>query len=313
MWAYLLDGERGHEEETLVFSIKEGDDEFTFPQPTASWEFERLHQKRKVWGTPFSEKDLSKELEGDEEDEGEVFEFEVFPSNEQPHKVRAFQARGVEETEEERVEELRKKIFADYEGKVLDNRVPRDPPNRGPFGTAHIYLKPGAQPTRQKVYTMFGEKLEAHKQVTKKWIENGYIEPVKGGAGKAGWLSMTFPVPKKNPGEWRGVVDMRGPNSQTQRHNYPLPVIEDLLVKQGAMQIFSILDLKQAFHQQSLREESRHITACYTPLGLYQWKVNVMGLANAPQQFQEMVDWVLRDVRVMGKSGTDAYMDDILV
>ena len=32
-----------------------------------------------MWGTPFSEKDLYKELEGDEEDEGEVFEFEVFP------------------------------------------------------------------------------------------------------------------------------------------------------------------------------------------------------------------------------------------
>ena len=38
-----------------------------------------------------------------------------------------------------------------------------------------------------------------------------------------------------------------------------------------------------------------------------------MGLANTPQQFQEMVDWVLCDVRVMGNSGTDAYMDDILV
>ncbi len=160
---------------------------------------------------------------------------------------------------------------------------------------------------------MFGGKLEAHTKVTQEWVDNGYIEPVKGGAGKAGWLSMTFPVPKKNPGEWRGVVDMRGPNTQTQRHNYPLPVIEDLLVKQGAYQIFSILDLKQAFHQQPLGEESRYITACYTPLGLYQWKVNVMGLANAPQQFQEMVDWVLKEVRFMGSSGTDAYMDDILV
>ncbi len=37
---------------------------------------------------------------------------------------------------------------------------------------------------------------------------------------------MTFPVPTKNPGEWRGVVDMRGPNTQTKRSNYPLPVIE---------------------------------------------------------------------------------------
>ena len=58
---------------------------------------------------------------------------------------------------------------------------------------------------------------------------------------------------------------MRGPNSQTRRHNYPLPRIEDILVKQGANQMFSILDLKQAFHQQPLHPESRPITATHTP------------------------------------------------
>ena len=47
---------------------------------------------------------------------------------------------------------------------------------------------------------------------------------------------------------WRGVVDMRGTNSQSRRVNNPLPRIEDLLVKQGGNQIFSILDLRQAFH-----------------------------------------------------------------
>ena len=141
---------------------------------------------------------------------------------------------------------------------------------RGKHGYAYIPLKEGATPTRQKPFVLHGERLEAHKQVVKDWLDNGYIEPAEGGPGKSEWLSMTFPVPKKNPGEWRGVVDMRGPNSQTRKVNYPLPCIEDLLVKMGGCIMFSILDLKQAFHQQPLHPDSRHITTCWTPVGIFQ-------------------------------------------
>ena len=80
---------------------------------------------------------------------------------------------------------------------------------------------------------------------------------------------------------------MRGPNSQTRRVSYPLPVVEDLLVKQGANQLFSILDLRQAFHQQPLGEESRPITSSYTPLGIFQWRVNVMGLKMPHNNFNK--------------------------
>jgi len=197
VWAYLLDGEKGRLEGTLVFSVKEGGEGFLFPNPILTEGDEKLRQRQKVWGTPFSEKELWNAVEENDE-EGDTFEFEVSsPSVVENQRVRAFQARTAEETEEDRVEELRKKIYEDYEGSVLDTKVPRDPPSRGPFGTAHIYLKPGAQPTRQKVYTMFGEKLEAHTKVTQEWVDNGYIEPVKGGAGKAGWLSMTFSSQKR--------------------------------------------------------------------------------------------------------------------
>ena len=106
-----------------------------------------------------------------------------------------------------------------------------------------------------------------------------------------------------------GVVDMRGPNSQTRHVYFPLPKIEDLLLKQGRCQIFSILDLKMAFHQQPLHPDSRHITCCYTPDGIYQWRVNVMGLQNASQQFQQMMDDRLQSVRDVASP----YIDDILV
>ena len=104
-------------------------------------------------------------------------------------------------------------------------------------------------------------------------------------------------------------MDLSGPNSQTRRVSYPLPIIEDLLLKQGANQMFSILDLTQALHQQPLHPDSRHITCCSTPLGLFQWKVNVMGLSNASQQFQQMMEDRLAPVRDIA----DAFIDDVLV
>ena len=45
---------------------------------------------------------------------------------------------------------------------------------------------------------------------------------------------------------------MRGPNSQTRKCNYPIPLIEEVLVKQGGCHIFSKLDLKQAFFSATL-------------------------------------------------------------
>ena len=211
----------------------------------------------------------------------------------------------LEEPEEERLETIRRRLMEDYSGTVLTSTIPKDPPKRGPHGEAKILLREGAIPVRQKPFMLHGEKAEGHKKVVQEWLDNGYLEL----AGDSEWLSMTFPVPKKNPGEWRGVVDLRGPNEQTRPTSHPLPIIEDLLVKMGGKQMFSILDLKQAFHQQPLEKESRPITACWTPFGVYQWRVNVMGLKNAPQQFQRMMDWVLEPVSDVAV----AYMDDILV
>ena len=218
------------------------------------------------------------------------------------------EARESNEPEDPRVEGLREKIFAEYEGVVFASKVIPDPPERGQYGYAYIALKEGAVPIRQKPFMMHGERHEAYKKVVEDWIENKYIErPTK---GRGEWLSQGFVVPKKGADfPWRGVADLRGPNSQTLRCNYPLPRIDDILIKQGACHIFSIVDLKQAFHQQPLHPDSRHITCIHTPFGIYQWRVNVMGLTNAPQQFQQMLDDRLMPV----KDVADPYIDDIIV
>ena len=206
------------------------------------------------------------------------------------------------------MEELRAKLHQDYDGKVLRKEVIPDPPERGQYGMAYIPLKPDAQPKRQKPYVFFGEKEEALRKITQEWIDKGYIERPTG--KNCEWLSQAFAVPKKSTTfPWRGVVDMRGPNSQTASCNYPLPCIEDILVRQGKNFMFSVLDLRQAFHQQPLHPDSRPITSTITPLGIFQWKVNVMGLKNASVQFQRMMDEVLRSVADIAQ----CYIDDIII
>ena len=150
-------------------------------------------------------------------------------------------------------------------------------------------------PTRTKPFQMHGERQEAMKTITQQWVEKGFVErPQK---GTMEWLSPAFAVAKKsNTFPWRGVVDMRGPNSQTRRCSYPLPCIEDILVQQGSKQSFSTLDLRQAFHQQPLHRDSRNITCTHTPLGVYQWRNNIKGMKTSGIQFLMMVDDRLQSV-----------------
>ena len=208
----------------------------------------------------------------------------------------------------DRVEKLRKKIHEDFDEKVLRKEVRPNPPERGLNGYAYIPLKPDAVPFRQKPFQQHGEKNDAMKKITQQWVDADFIE--RPTVRNCEWLAQGFAVPKKSTTfPWRGVVDMRGLNSQTVPCNYPLPKIEDILISQGKNFIFSVLDLRQAFHQQPMHPDCRHLTSTYTPLGVFQWKVNVMGLKNASVQFQRMMDDVLQLVKDIAA----CYIDDIIV
>ena len=170
-----------------------------------------------------------------------------------------------------RIPEFTEKIIKRFGETVLTGKIIPDPPVRGPYGYAYILLKENADPQRQKPFKMHGEREEAHKQITEDWISHKFLE--RPPPFRQEWLHQSFPVEKKSPTfPWRGVVDMRGVNSQSKRVNYPLPKIEDLLIKQGGNHIFSIIDLKQAFHQQPLHPDSRPYTCTYTPWEFFNGK-----------------------------------------
>ena len=184
-----------------------------------------------------------------------------------------------------------------------------NPALRGPYGVAKIILKDGARPTRKSPFRMIGEREEAMRVFVDKYLARGWITPTK-----SEWAAQAFVVPKppdsRNPGvkQWRMVVDYRYLNSQTKDDCYPLPLIDDLIVKQSKNRLWSIFDLEDGFHQMHLEEESRHLTAFVTTFGAYEFTVLPMGVKNGPSMFQRMIQWALREIPCVL-----VYIDDVLV
>ena len=184
-------------------------------------------------------------------------------------------------------------MFVDYADTVFRPKLGHTPPVRGLFGEATIEIKPGWSPVKQKPFALAGERRTAMEGLVKNLIEEGKIE-----AGYGPWCSPAFPVAKKAPGQYRIVIDYRRVNDATVEDAQPLPRIQEILVNQGKYKIWTVLDLKDGFHQVPIREDCRYITCMSTPLGLYQWKVLAIGLKNAPAIFQRTMEGVLWDLEL---------------
>lgn len=121
------------------------------------------------------------------------------------------------------------------------------------------------------------------------------------------WVSPLVPIIKEN-GELRLCLDMRRANQAIQRLNHPLPVFDDLITKFRNAKYFTSLDIKQAFHQVEITEESRDVTTFITNWGLYRYKRLLFGVNCAPELFQNLMESIL-----VGCRNTVVFIDDILI
>ena len=113
-----------------------------------------------------------------------------------------------------------------------------------------------------------GERRAAWTALTDEIEKAGLVEDWHGP-----WNTPSFPVPKKNPGEYRLVEDFRALNEATIDDAHPLPKIEEILQRQGSYQMWSVMDLKSGYHQMPLKREHRPLTCMSTPRGTKQWRV----------------------------------------
>lgn len=121
------------------------------------------------------------------------------------------------------------------------------------------------------------------------------------------WVSPML-VKRKSFNEVRIIVDLREANKAILREVHPLPTLEQMTKKIGGNQIFTKLDIRQAFHQVLLREECRYITTFISPLGLFRYKRLMFGLSAAPELFQKVMETIFADLPWL-----IVFIDDVLI
>jgi transposase InsO family protein len=88
---------------------------------------------------------------------------------------------------------------------------------------------------------------------------------------------------------------------------YSLPTLEDITTSMVNCKLFSKLDLKNAYLQLPLTNESQKFTTISTTLGFYNFTRLPFGISAAPRIFQQYIDSIIQVPNVR------AYQDDILI
>ncbi|XP_044723729.1 reverse transcriptase (RNA-dependent DNA polymerase) domain-containing protein [Hirsutella rhossiliensis] len=180
------------------------------------------------------------------------------------------------------------------------------PPLRGPGRDMKIYLTKPLPERSRGVYRNPHHLDELLRKTIQDYLDKGFIESCW-----PGFASPAFFVPKGDMGmDWRFVIDYRDLNDASAKMKYPMPLLEDTLVKLASAKFFTKIDIRQAFHRLRMALESMDLTAFRCRLGTFRWKVMPFGLTNGPAIFQCFINDCLRDILDIYCS---SYADDILI
>lgn len=169
----------------------------------------------------------------------------------------------------------------------------------------HSIDTPNCKPVKQRYYAVSPAVQILMDDELNRMISLGVVEE-----SQSPWSSPVVLI-RKDTGKNRLCLDSRALNKVTTKDAYPLPLINGLLSRLGDTHFISSIDLKDAFWQIELDEESRAKTAFTVPgRPLYQFRRMPFGLCNAAQTMCRLMD------KVMGNDLRDSvfvYIDDLLV
>ena len=169
---------------------------------------------------------------------------------------------------------------------------------------AKLTLKPETSPKFVKarhVPYVLKPKVEAE---IDKLVKDGILEK----CDHSELATPVVPVPKKD-GSVRLCGDFKVTiNPVLEIDQYPLPRIEDIFAALSGGQQFSKIDLKHAYLQVEVDEESRPLLTINTERGLYRYNRLVYGVASAPAVWLRSMDTVLQSL-----DGVKCIIDDMIV
>ena len=170
---------------------------------------------------------------------------------------------------------------------------------------AKLHVDPNVQPHFCKARTVPYALRELVDKELDHLVEEGILEPVT----YAEWAAPIVPVLKPDKKTVRICGDFKKTiNRAAKVDKYPIPRIEDLLKKLAGGQKFTKLDMRQAYQQVLLEEESRSFVVINTHRGLFRYTRLLYGVSSAPGIFQRIMEGLLK-----GIAGVIVYIDNILI
>ena len=121
------------------------------------------------------------------------------------------------------------------------------------------------------------------------------------------WLNPIVVVPKTDGGI-RLCIDMRCANKAIEHTRYPTPTVDDLKIELKGAKLFTKLDMKSAFHQVELTQDSRYITAFQSDTRVKRFIRLIFGANSASEELQHTIKTILSDIQ-----GVTNIADDHLI
>jgi len=171
------------------------------------------------------------------------------------------------------------------------------------MGAYEIELRPDATPYHAKPYPIPYSRLVTLKVEVERLVQAGVLRKVN----RSEWGAAAFIMAKKD-GTVRFITDFRELNKRIHRKPFPIPKIQDMLLKLEGFQFSTCLDLNMGYYHIEL---SPHLLECCTvvlPWGEYEYLRLPMGLCNSPEIFQEKMSTLMQHLEFVR-----AYIDDLLI
>ncbi|GFS72378.1 retrovirus-related Pol polyprotein from transposon opus [Trichonephila clavipes] len=138
-----------------------------------------------------------------------------------------------------------------------------------------------------------------------KLLQEGVIEP-----SNSPWRAQAFVIRGENH-KPRMVVDYSQTiNKYTLLDAYPLPKIQEVILKISKNKVFSKIDLQSAYHQIPIQDSERHYTAFEACGKLYKFLRVPFGVTNGVACFQRVIDKIIEEE---GLTLTYPFIDDVTV
>ena len=165
-----------------------------------------------------------------------------------------------------------------------------------------IELVEGAKPYHARAYPVPKAYERTLRDEVERLCQVGVLKKVN----RSEWGAPTFIIPKKD-GTVRFINDFRELNKRIKRKPYPIPKIQDLLMKLEGFQYATSLDLNMGYYHIELSPDSKKLCTIVLPWGKYEMQRLPMGLSNSPDIFQEKMGTLFEDLEYVR-----VYIDDLL-